>query len=809
MPTFTGTSGNDVLTGGGDADTLLGLGGNDALQGGGGQDILDGGDGNDTLTTTTGFMTLVRNAAGRYVYSAELDDGVADTVIGGAGDDVAFLGFGDSFDGGAGSNDFNITLVARTSGVNLFQTTSSRLADALGGSLISASLGSIIFLTNFDDRLTYINGGSFFGLGGNDDLSGDFNTHLISGGDGDDTISTGLGKDQAWGGAGNDNCLGGDGDDLLYGDEDNDAGLNGYLTAGRDRLDGGRENDVLYGNGGDDILIGGDGQDVLYGDRHSAGPAGPSGGGTLVSGNDTLDGGEGSDALYGDAGDDLLTGGGGSDTIDGGDGFDTAIFAGAIATYAISTVDGVTNLTRSDGVERLTNVERLQFSDVAYTLGTPLPVNRQGGAGTDTLAGGAGDDLITGGGGADILTGGAGADVFRYTAPADSTATSQDTISDFQSGIDRIDLTVLSLSSVSIGRLADGSSVLFGQTPTGTLQIYLQGSAINPDDILYKGPFNNLPTSRFGVYVIGSSIADTLVGTSLGDPIIGNGGNDILIGRGAADAMAGGAGADIFRYESRGDSNQTSGYDNLYDFTTGEDRIDITALQVTSVSIFREANGSSYVFAETAHGVFLTTAAGRAVNAGDIDYGGGFGVYMEGSNSADVLLGSSLADPILGGGGNDTIAGGGGIDQLFGGAGVDTFRYDRASDSTSGAADIIYDFVSGSDRIDLTAVRTGAADTFGIAYLDGASFLFVDLGGNGTNDMVIGLSNTTLRTADVIWSAGGIGEEAGVKDAGPSVLPTEADFAAGSDIGGLSGRFMLDLDPTASHGIYHGQDWYL
>jgi serralysin len=63
-----------------------------------------------------------------------------------------------------------------------------------------------------------------------------------------------------------------------------------------------------------------------------------------------------------------------------------------------------------------------------------------GGAGADTLTGGAGNDLVYGGGGADQLRGGAGGDTFRFQAVGDSTAAATDSILDFTSGTDRIDL---------------------------------------------------------------------------------------------------------------------------------------------------------------------------------------------------------------------------------------------------------------------------------------------------------------------------------------------------------------------------------
>ncbi|WP_433989321.1 M10 family metallopeptidase C-terminal domain-containing protein [Sulfitobacter sp. TBRI5] len=58
--------------------------------------------------------------------------------------------------------------------------------------------------------------------------------------------------------------------------------------------------------------------------------------------------------------------------------------------------------------------------------------------GADILNGGAGDDIIIDGAGADILTGGAGADDFVFVRDDQ-----RDVITDFQPGLDRIDLTGL------------------------------------------------------------------------------------------------------------------------------------------------------------------------------------------------------------------------------------------------------------------------------------------------------------------------------------------------------------------------------
>ena len=77
-----------------------------------------------------------------------------------------------------------------------------------------------------------------------------------------------------------------------------------------------------------------------------------------------------------------------------------------------------------------------------------------GGNGDDRLSGGSGDDRLTGGAGRDVLSGGAGADRFIFAA-GDSGfgGLNRDIITDFQSGIDRIDLTAIggSYSVTAVG----------------------------------------------------------------------------------------------------------------------------------------------------------------------------------------------------------------------------------------------------------------------------------------------------------------------------------------------------------------------
>lgn len=68
-----------------------------------------------------------------------------------------------------------------------------------------------------------------------------------------------------------------------------------------------------------------------------------------------------------------------------------------------------------------------------------------GGSGDDVLLGGIGNDLLLGGSGKDVLTGGAGSDIFVFGATGDSpaAATKRDQISDFVSGVDKINLAAI------------------------------------------------------------------------------------------------------------------------------------------------------------------------------------------------------------------------------------------------------------------------------------------------------------------------------------------------------------------------------
>lgn len=263
------------------------------------------------------------------------------------------------------------------------------------------------------------NDGTTIGTSGDDDIFGTDGTDTIFGYDGNDSIAAKGGDDLLFGGNGYDQIFGWGGNDTLFGDAGND-----FLIAddGDDFVYGGLGDDEMYGSAGIDNLEGNEGNDTIVGGDGDDGLAGQEGNDFLVGGNDndrlygwtgsdTLYGGTGRDTMYGDDGDDLIYGGFGNDSISAGQGIDS---------------DDL--LIGGNGNDQL-----------------------YGMVGNDTLIGDDGNDRLSGGFGNDQLTGGGGSDSFIFgddpLAGAKFSSLGKDTITDFQSGTDKI---VLQQSTFSV-----------------------------------------------------------------------------------------------------------------------------------------------------------------------------------------------------------------------------------------------------------------------------------------------------------------------------------------------------------------------
>jgi serralysin len=372
------------------------------------------------------------------------------------------LGFEDLWNGG--DRDFDDVIFRFDVGTSNARVLDPNLAYGESGEGKTWVWGQNGQRLTLDGRVIAPENDTIHGGGGDDAIHGGVDHDRLYGGDGADTIHGNSGEDILWGDAGNDLIFGGKGNDTLHGGTGNDA-LNGdsgndLLNGGdgADTLSGGDGDDVLNGDAGNDVLNGGSGNDVLNGGLGNDLLDGGSGNDVLNAGDgaDTLTGGAGDDVLNGDAGNDLLTGGSGNDVQDGGLGNDTLdggtgddVLVGGAGRDTLLGGEGNDSLNGGDDDDRL---EGGKGNDQLV-----------GGSGNDRLLGGDGNDTLDGGTGTNHLAGGVGADCFVFRSDVAST----NTISDFECGLDRIEVSLQGHAALTFDSL---------QTTTAGSVYFLAGS---------------------------------------------------------------------------------------------------------------------------------------------------------------------------------------------------------------------------------------------------------------------------------------------------------------------------------------------
>lgn len=477
-------------------------------------------------------------------------------------------------------------------------------------------------------------------------------------------------------------------DDILISSQWYSEAING--GDGADRIEGSGGDDTLKGDGGGDVLIGGQGKDYLYGG----------------AGGDTLDGGSGADYLYG---------GLGADTLEGDAGVDVFV-VNAANESALAGADAIVDFT--SGEDRIdlrgvggdfiaviktavgsdlyfapdvTGAAQSKISTVGVVQGLDLLTNSntwlymEGGAGGDTLVGGSNSDMLVGQGGADKLTGGLGADQFIIRDFNDSTLAAADTITDFKAGTDRLVLGATSGTTVSLITSGLTTTVYYAVDANGGSRgkVNIQGDLKATDVNVASGAW---------FYVQGDGAANDLRGAEGNDILTGQDGNDVLTGGRGADTLIGGQGIDQFKIDAGTDSTLANA-DRIVDFQTGVDKLMITADAGATISLIRGASSTDVYFAlDNAGASHSKVTADGVLQASDIETGSTVKYYIEGSAGADVLKGGANNDYIVGGAGGDT---------LTGGTGIDHFAIRNLQDSTLAKADLITDFVSAVDRLDL------------------------------------------------------------------------------------------------------------
>lgn len=427
--------------------------------------------------------------------------------------------------------------------------------------------------------------------------------------------------------------------------------LNLTLPDGDDFLNGTAGNDTLSGGLGNDSLYGFEGNDLLDGGV----------GNDLLdgyTGNDTLNGGDGNDSLSGGDGNDILDGGAGVDTLSGGTGDDV---------YFITDPANIISENYGEGTDTLHSTVSYNLLATAQAGNYVLPeienfyldgtanINASGNHGANAIYGNSGDNVLNDGDvegsvNSNILSGGKGNDTYNIHSN-----------------------NTMVVGETNIGGLLD------------VVQSYMNGHFVLPKNVEYLNLVGTL--SNPSCWGQGNNLANTITGSS---------GNDTLDGGAGADMLGGALGDDTYIVDRATDAVMELSGGGMNDLVKS----------IVTYTLPAEVES--------------LTLEGLAAISGT---GNTLANVMLGNNAANTLSGGDGADSLNGGNGNDLLEGGAGADMLVGGMGVDTLTggteadtfvfFNLAEMGTGVRRDVITDFVSSTDTIDLWNLGISASGVLG------------------------------------------------------------------------------------------------
>ena len=337
----------------------------------------------------------------------------------------------------------------------------------------------------------------------------------------------------------------------------------------------------------------------------------------------------------------------------------------AIAAHPLLTTDGIDVFVASGSEAGVTHLRlasgAMGVDAVAPTIGGTLIGTSgfdilQGRDGQDILSGGGGDDILQDGAGSDVLAGGIGADIFLLSSDG-----AQDTITDFEPGVDRLDLSLWPLlrdiDQLTFRLREDGMEILYGhevlivQSADGDPIDY---RTLQTDNLIGASRLTDAPQPGFPGPPTPTPDPDGADATEPPIapfyPLIPHGALASNAFAELQDILGGTADTPLLDGTMIGQLLVGSANDDLIIAKAGDDTIDAST-------------GDDLVF---------------------------------GGDGNDRILGGDGADRLLGGKGDDFLTGGAGDDVLTGGFGTDRFVFNAGHD-------VITDFTPGVDEIQLDA----------------------------------------------------------------------------------------------------------
>jgi Ca2+-binding RTX toxin-like protein len=232
-----------------------------------------------------------------------------------------------------------------------------------------------------------------------------------------------------------------------------------------------------------------------------------------------------------------------------------------------------------------------------------------------------------------------------------------------------------SVSSTGIDTIVGGAGASTVSAGTSTALVFAGASALT---------FIGASPASVGA----GALASTVIAGAGGATVYGGTSNTLFFGDGPSDYIGGGGDDTVLGGSGPLTANADGSSALIFGGTSGDNQLSSGNGQATLVG-----GGSGDVLSATGD-----TAA--------VLVGGPGAETLTGaaSSAANILFGGSGNEVIIGGSGNDALIAGSGNDTLTGGAGVNVFLFINGD---AGGTDLVTDFVTGQDYIDLVNYETG------------------------------------------------------------------------------------------------------